>query len=245
MPATVTVRLTGDWNEAKAVVTVMQPAFKRAARGATLALAHALRKEIVQGIRKGAPGGKKFQPLSGTTLAIRKFRGRGGKKPLIVSGGLIQSISVKEVQGGDAVFVGVLRTAAKGGVNVAEIHEQGRTFVMRFTDKARRFLLAALRSVKRKRRGRSNRGPFRRRRRRKQKQIASSGVGGIARRPDAKGQGVLVIRIPARPFIAPVAEKFNARPDVLRAAFKAELAIRLEGILSKGGGAVGTSFPGT
>lgn len=135
---------TGDWNKAKIITNTMVGAFVIARHKAMLAEAHLFRKEVVKGLRSGAPAGKKFAPLAPTTLAVRAVMGRGGKKPLIVSGALRNSIRVKQVTEG--VFVGVLRSASGGRANVAEMHEFGsRPIAIPITAKSRRFLMMAFR----------------------------------------------------------------------------------------------------
>jgi len=195
----VKVTKTGQWSQASAVVNTMIGTFSKAQRQATLKEAHLMRAEIVKGIRSGAPGGVPFKPLAPTTLAVRALLGRGGKKPLIVSGGLRNSIRVKEQ--GDAVFVGVLRSADKGKANIAELNEFGsRPIVVPITAKSRRFLMAAFRKA-----------------------------GTI--QPSATGTTVAVIRIPPRPFVRPVAESQLFAPAVVKKRFERNLAIGMGGIL--------------
>jgi phage gpG-like protein len=147
-----------------------------------------LRTKIVEGIREQAPGGRAFAPLAPTTLAIRKFRGFGATKALLVHGDLRNSITVTKV--GDQVFVGILRTArTRTGqplVDVAALHELGsRPIVTRLTPKARAFLHAAFRRAG----------------------LDTHGAGGPT-------TGIAVLRVPARPFFAPVFEK-HAQPDAV------------------------------
>lgn len=189
----ISIVLKGDWSKASAIVNRMNDRFKRATAQAMMKEAHRLRAKIVQGIAAGAPGGKAFAPLSPMTIAIRKFRGFGGSKPLIWTGGLRGAITVTKM--GDAVFVGILRQAkhksGKSLVNIGEIHEFGsRTFTVPFTAKMRRFLFAAMRAA-----GMSK--------------PASKGGG---------GKSALTIRIPARPFIGPVIET-ECRPEDVQKRF--------------------------
>jgi len=142
-----------------------------------------LRKQIVEGITNQAPGGTPIAPLAATTLAARKLAGFGGTKALLRRGDLRNSITV--VVDGDEGFVGVSRTArGRGGssvANVAAIHEFGAgPFIVPLTPRMRRFLFAVLRKA------------------------------GVA--PDAgrgTGKGVVVIRIPPRPFLRPAFEAFK------------------------------------
>jgi len=140
----------GDWSLARRILSGASRRVKDAIDKAVLQEAQFFRTKIVEGLRRGAPGGQALQPLAPTTLAIRRFRGFKGSKPLIVHGDLWNSIAV--VKQADRVFVGVLRTAkSKGGqslVNTAAIHEFGsRAIAVKLTPKMRRFLHAALRSA--------------------------------------------------------------------------------------------------
>jgi len=161
-----------------------------------------LRTKIVEGIREQAPGGRAFAPLAPTTLAIRKFRGFRGTKALIVQGDLRNSITV--MRDGDRVLVGVFRTArnraGKSLVDIAALQEYGsRPIVVHLTPKARAFLHAAFRHAG--------------------LDASSSGQ---------PGTGIAVIQIPARPFLAPVFDKY-AQPDQISRRFLERVAKQLSG----------------
>ena len=68
------VRKTGDWALARRLLAGGPVKLKAAVATAVRQEAHLLRKEIVQGITKQAPGGESFKPLSSLTLAARHFR---------------------------------------------------------------------------------------------------------------------------------------------------------------------------
>jgi hypothetical protein len=200
----VIVRVTkvGDWDFARRFVSTAARRFKEAVDKAVLQEAQFFRTKIVEGLREQAPGGQPFAPLAPTTLAIRRFRGFKGTKALIVRGDLRNSIVVVKQPGG--VFVGVLRTAkGKAGqplVNVAAVHEFGsRPIVLKLTPKARRFLHAAFRSA-----------------------------GLDAPAGDRPSVGIAVVRVPARPFLRPVFEKYGQAEDVSR-RFLERVARVLEG----------------
>jgi phage gpG-like protein len=196
------VKKIGPWSHvAKLLATApqrMQAAFDKA----LLQEAHFLRTKIVEGIREQAPGGRAFTPLAPTTLAIRRFRGFRGTKALLVHGDLRNSITV--VKDGDRVLVGVLRTArnraGKSLVDIAALHEHGsRPIAIRLTPKARAFLHAAFRHA-------GLDGP-------------SSGQ---------PSTGIAVIQVPARPFLAPVFEKY-AQPEQLSRRFLERVAAQIGG----------------
>lgn len=86
--------------------------------------AQLLRRMMVSGIRRQAPGGKKFLPISEATKKRKK-----SSKALIDKGDLIRSINVQPLFGGQAYFVGVHKNSGmKNGepiANIAEVHEFG------------------------------------------------------------------------------------------------------------------------
>lgn len=207
----VTVRLVGDWAQAGAITSTMVARFKRASDMATRIEAERLRAKMVTGIRKGAPGGKPFQPLSATTLQVRRFVGRGGTKPLIQTGMLVGSIKVRRYPGG-IYFVGILKTAEEGRANIAEMNEYGATIAMRLTPKALRFLHA----VKSQYGGEEEGG--------------GEGSSQIVKPPSGGGVGIMIIYIPPRPFVEPTAAEY-ARPRDVKKRFEFNLAALLGGTL--------------
>ena len=99
----------GDWTRIGKLLASGPQRVKVAVDKATMQEAQFLRTKIVEGIREQAPGDRPFTALAPTTLAIRKFRGFGGTKGLLVNADLRNSITV--TRQGDQVFVGVLRSA--------------------------------------------------------------------------------------------------------------------------------------
>lgn len=92
-------------------------------------------RELKKGIRRGAPGGRRFRPLSLSTKVQRR-----GRKPLLDTGSLFQSIKTTLDKGRLRAFIGVHRTARQGAFNVAIAHEFGtRPFVIPVTPGVRRF----------------------------------------------------------------------------------------------------------
>jgi len=176
------VQRTGDWALAKRILSGGGGRLKNAISTSLRQEAHALRKEVVEGITNQAPGGQAFSPLAATTLAARQLGGFGGSKALVRGGDLRNSITV--VMEGDQAFVGILRKArGKGGAstaNVAEIHEFGAgPFVIPMTPKMRRFLFAMLKKA------------------------------GVEPTSTGRGKGAVVVSIPARPFLRPAFEAFK------------------------------------
>lgn len=186
------VKLFGDWAKASKICNTMADRFKKATEQAIMKEAHYLRGLMVKNITSGGKLAEKpFAPLAPNTLIIRRFRGFGGSKPLMVTGALRNSIGVVKTGGG--VFVGV-RRASRSGANIGAVHEFGATITMQMTPKMRRFLAAAFRHSGQ---------PF-------------GNKGGGAK-------GVIVIKIPARPYIQPVIDKF-AQKDAVKNRFWSHVA---------------------
>jgi hypothetical protein len=195
------VTKVGPWSRVGQLLAAAPLRLQAAIDKAVLQEAQFLRAKIVEGIREQAPGGRAFAPLAPTTLAIRKFRGFGGTKALLVHGDLRNSITATKV--GDQVFVGVLRTArtrtGQSLVDVAAQHELGsRPIVTRLTPKARAFLHAVFRRA------------------------------GLDKPAGRGSSGIAVIRVPARPFFAPVFERY-AQPDEVSRRFLDRVAKALGG----------------
>jgi len=191
MPEGMSVKLFGDWGKAQTICGTMAQRFALAHKRALMQEAHFLRAEIVKGIREQAPGGQAFPPIKPTTLAVRKLRGFGGRKSLIVHGDLRNSILVKEQDG--QVFVGILRSAksrdGKDLINIAEELEFGAgPIVVPITPKSSRYYHMALRRAG----------------------IDGPGEGGGGE----GGVHVAIVRIRPHPFMRPVFEKHGNPEDV-------------------------------
>ena len=192
----------GDWTRVGQLLSTAPERVQKAIDKAMLQEGQFLRTKIVEGIREQAPGGRAFAPLAPTTLAIRKFRGFGGTKALLVRGDLRNSITV--TRDGDKVLVGVLRTARNRAgqplVDIAAMNEQGsRPIVTKLTPKARAFLHAAFRKAG----------------------LDAPGAG-------QPSTGIAVVQIPPRPFLVPVFEKY-ARPEDVSQRFMEHVAAGLGG----------------
>ena len=202
---------TGDWSKTRQTFFANATQLDHAIRKAMKQEGQFLRKKLVQGIRKQAPGGRQFKKLAKTTVATRRFRRFRGTKALIRTGGqgLIGSISV--LQKKDFVFIGVQRTVrADDGRLLADImrlNEFGsKPIVIKITPKMRRFLFAAFKAHR-----------------------ATRGVKGNM------ALGVIVVRIPARPVFGPVFKR-HAKPRVLRDRVMNRVAIIMKGKLGRPSG---------
>ena len=175
------LRKTGNWAFAAKMVTGEANRFRGVLQTVLRQEAELLRKEIVQGLTKQAPDGKKFRPLSQLTLAARRLRRFHGTKALMVRGDLRNNISA--IVRGEEAFIGVHRKAkdkaGKPVIDIAKLNEYGSNpIVIPVTPKLRRFLAALYREA------------------------------GIPSRKSS-GKGVVVTRIPPRPFLRPAFERFS------------------------------------
>ena len=175
------VSRTGDWARARRLLTAAPQRLQAAVSAAVRQEAHALRNEIVQGLTSQAPGGETLKPPSPLTIAARQLEGFGGSKALIVRGDLRNSITVT-VQG-DEAFIGVSRSArSKDGasmMDLAKLHEFGGPPVIIPMTPKMRRFLFAL-----------------------LRQAGKEPTGG-------SGRGVIVVQVPARPFLRPAFDKFR------------------------------------
>lgn len=195
------INLHGDWKKADQILKNGSRRMKRAVKVALKKEGQFLRREVVRGIRRQAPGGKKFRKVEKTTLAIRRFQGFRGRKALIRAGDLVGSITV--LSRGDGVFIGVLKTKRTGDgrsmVNVARIHEFGsRPFVIKITPKMQRFLHMVFAKARLT----------------------------APRKAGANSTGMIVTRIPKRPFLKPVFDK-HAKPQDIGPRVMDRVAIAL------------------
>lgn len=172
---------TGDWALARRLLAAGPQRLRSAIGTALRQEAQGLRNEIVQGLTSQAPGGEPLKPPSPLTIAARQLAGFGGSKALLVRGDLRNSITV--FVHGDEAFVGVSRsTRAKDGgamVDLAKLHEFGGPPVIIPITPKMRRFLFAL-----------------------LRQAGKEPTGG-------SGRGVIVVQVPARPFLRPAFKKFR------------------------------------
>lgn len=191
------IQLVGDWSKLQAIAKDAPKRLNAALQKALLQEGQFFRAKIVEGFREQAPGGQAFQPLAETTLATRRSQGFKGTKALIRNADLRNSVTV--VRDGTRVFVGVLRSArTKGGeslVNIAAVHEYGsRPIVIRLTDKMRKRLHAMMRA------------------------------GGLPEPATPNTTGIIVIQVPARPFLAPIWKMYGEPPEKVGQRFMSRVA---------------------
>ncbi len=172
---------TGDWARARQLLAAGPQRLRSAIGVAIRQEAQGLRNEIVRGLTSQAPGGEPIKPPAPLTLAARQLEGFGGTKALLVRGDLRNSITV--VVEGDEAFIGVPRSARSSGgeslVDLAQLHEYGGPPVIIPITPKMRRFLFAL-----------------------LRQAGKEPTGG-------SGRGVVVVQVPARPFLRPAFEKFR------------------------------------
>jgi len=175
------VSRTGDWARARRLLTAAPQRLQAAIGTAVRQEAHALRNEIGQGLTSQSPGGEALKPPSPLTIAARQLEGFSGSKALIVRGDLRNSITV--IVQGDEAFIGVSRSArSKDGasmMDLANLHEFGGPPVIIPMTPKMRRFLFAL-----------------------LRQAGKEPTGG-------SGRGVIVVQVPARPFLRPAFDKFR------------------------------------
>ncbi len=175
------VSRTGDWARARRLLTAAPQRLQAAIGTAVRQEAHALRNDIVQGLTSQAPGGEPLKPPSPLTIAARQLEGFGGSKALIVRGDLRNSITV--IVQGDEAFIGVSRSArSRDGasmVDLAKLHEFGGPPVIIPITPKMRRFLFAL-----------------------LRKAGKEPTGG-------GGRGVIVVQVPARPFLRPAFDNFR------------------------------------
>ena len=175
------VMRTGDWARARQLLAAGPQRLRSAIGVAIRQEAQGLRNEIVQGLTSQAPGGEPIKPPAPLTLAARQLEGFGGTKALLVRGDLRNSITV--IVEGDEAFIGVPRSARSSGgeslVDLAQLHEYGGPPVVIPITPKMRRFLFAL-----------------------LRQAGKEPTGG-------SGRGVVVVQVPARPFLRPAFEKFR------------------------------------
>lgn len=179
------VTKTGDWASAGRLLQTMPAKLKTTVSIAFRQEAELLRRQIVQGITNQAPGDKSFKDLSILTLAARRLKNFKGTKALLRRGDLRNAIAT--IVRGEEAFIGVPRkTRDKEGkpvIDIAELNEFGSNpIVIPITPKMRKYLAVLFREA----------GEI----------YGSAGEGG-------SNANVVVTRIPARPFLRPVFEKFS------------------------------------
>lgn len=191
----------GDWKKLEKILGRAPKEVLKASKKVILKEGEFFRTKIVEGIRSQAPGGKAFKPLSPTTIAVRQFKGFRGTKALVRTGTLWSSVKVYDSPEG--VFIGVHRTRkgkdGKSLVDIATIQEYGSGPIVVQVTPKMRALLM---------------GAFRK-----------AGLAG----PYGKGSGIIVTKVPARPFLRPVFEKYG--PGTLDRVEKAMIRL-LSGTLS-------------
>jgi hypothetical protein len=175
------VRRTGPWPIARRLLAALPARLAPVLRAAVAQEAHQLRAQIVDGLTQQAPAGAAFRPLAPLTLAARRLRRFAGTKALLRTGDLRNSIAVLTTSAG--VFIGIARSAratdGRSLVDIAQVHEYGTAPIVIPITPSMRRYLAVL--------------------------FREAGRGRAA----GPSAGVVVVQVPARPFLRPVFAAFQ------------------------------------
>lgn len=177
------IELTGDWDEAGDVLR-RGPVLVRLAMDDVLQseARHAV-EAMGHALENGGPEGRKTRPLKPLTLLARRLAGIRGNSPLYATGTMRRALTVKPIPRGYFAGVPAVRHRGRDMARIAKAHEYGAgPYLVKMTPKMRRFLFGVLLKGQ----------PAGRRRR-----------GGKA--------GYVLVRIPPRPFVGPVARREFAR----------------------------------
>ena len=174
-----TIGKIGQWGRAQKIMSRASLLTGPALKQAIFEEAIKLQAEIKKNIQRGpAP------PLSASTIAFKRYNrgkgagkrpGRGGSKPLNATGGLKNSIAIVPDKPSDVTFVGVPKKTERGGtpVDIAAVHEFGAPTIVIKKTPAMHRKLMAIFA--------------------KAGNLSPAGI----------GIPIIVIRIPARPYIRP------------------------------------------
>lgn len=185
----ITTKRTGAWREVGNLLKNGPPVIRRGVKTQVIGMAEEIRDKIVEGIRTQAPGGKPFKPLEQDTLAARRRRRFNGPLALIGSQAenLIKSVVVKKRGGGLIVNVGVFsKKKTRRGATVYGVGEMNE-----YGKTIKRRLTPKMR--------RFLHAFFRKE--------------GLLKEGNSK-KGLMLITIPARPFIDPVVKKYGRRAAI-------------------------------
>jgi hypothetical protein len=189
------IQQVGDWPEARLALSKapkdLEWSIKKAVYQEALFFAKAMKLRLGAGVPPPLA-----RPRGGGRNAKGRFTkgGGGGSKPLNATGDMRNSIGVLPEGPAFEAFIGIGRngTTGKGkrawNASLAAIHENGAVIVMAMTPKQRAFLAMLFSKSKPK----------------SAKTGAAPSPGAVR---DAPHKGILVIKIPARPFIRPTFEE--------------------------------------
>lgn len=147
------VKLTGDWDAFRTLITNLTPGFRIALKAAARKNAKLLIREVKKGIKDQSPGGQKFTPLHSLTVeeksSLSGVGSTGANRALIRYGDMVNAISYElDEQGGFTVGFPADATNRSGeNVNmIATVMESGITITV--TDKMRNYFASQGRPLK-------------------------------------------------------------------------------------------------
>jgi hypothetical protein len=173
------IELTGDWDEARSVLRRGPLLVRRAMDEVLQAEARHAADVMGQALENGGPEGRKTRPLKPLTLLARRLAGIRGDAPLYATRTMRRAMVVNRIPRGYFAGVPSLRYRGRDLARIAKVHEYGAgPYLVKMTLKMRRFLFGVL---------------F------KDRPVGRRSRGGKA--------GYIMVRIPARPFVRPVARR--------------------------------------
>jgi hypothetical protein len=176
-----------EWKQAQDILNKATNLIREAVDIIPRREAEFFKDQIKDGIMTQAPGGKHLKPISPATKLARRALGISGDKALISRGELMNSISLR--RDGKSWFVGIPKKR-KGRTTLAQaaqIQEEGYGPVaIKMTPQMRKFLFGVV---------------FKN----------SPNKGNNAE----GGDSFLIIKVPPRPFIKPVFDKYGSKDQAL------------------------------
>lgn len=201
------VQKVGQWAEVRSALNIASTKLGIAISKALKEEAEFFAKEIKANlISGGSKYGKKFKALAKTTVEARKLRGIKGKKPLIATKTLLNSIKAIP-KGRNKYFVGIDRSARapKGGslAEVARLNEEGGVITINTSSMSGAFFKFLGMLMKKS---------------------------GKSKPSSKRPKGVIIIKIPPRPFIAPVFQELYDNRLKAKARMMSRVAKNMGGI---------------
>jgi len=173
------IKLTGQWKKAQKILDKGAQRVELSKRKIMASEAKFYAQKIKEGLESQAPGKKPIKPPAESTLISREFKGFNSTKSLIVRRDLVNSIT--DIVKGDKAFAGIPKSArGTDGQNLAKIGE--------INEKGKNGIVIEITPKMRK-------------------LFGAMFAGSDNESPGKKK--VIIVNIPARPFITPVLETYG------------------------------------
>ena len=138
-----TITPTGDWERINRLMLKGDVAMRRAINLATREVAQSLAEAVKNGIRSQAPGGRRFKPLSSSTITLRQSKGDFSRSVLMPrERAIVNSIvalpadaSTRSGRSHNPSYAVTIKPGARGAdghdiARIAKLHENGYTYVL-------------------------------------------------------------------------------------------------------------------